>query len=340
MSNRPVTPDRDPILSVVVPAYNEEESLPILYERLLPVLSGLAVPWELIIADDGSSDDTWAKIMALHDRDPRVRGARLSRNFGHQYGLFAGLVFARGDAVVSMDADLQHPPEVIPELLEEWRRGRKIVHTARAEDESAGWFKRRTSALFYRLFSALSGVHITPGAADFRLMDRQVVDILLRLPEDGLFLRGLVHWMGFPSSSVEYEASARLRGRSKYDLRRMLLLGWTGITSFSVIPLRVAVVIGVLTSVVAFLGIVYALYSKLIVGTAVAGWASAVSIISFLFGVLFILLGIVGEYVGRIFVEVRSRPRFIVQDLVGIEGESRTVVNSVTELAGLSQPMT
>jgi glycosyltransferase involved in cell wall biosynthesis len=319
---------KNPEVSIVVPAYNEEANLAELYSELLKVLSVLSVSWELIISDDGSTDGTWDAIVALHKKDKNVRGVRLSRNFGHQYALYAGLAVAAGQAVISMDADLQHPPELIPILVGRWQQGCKIVLTVRLDSDNVPLWKRTTSRLFYRLLSLLSGVRIEEGMADFRLLDRQVVTTLLQCREGGLFLRGLLPWIGYPSCKVEYQPQKRFAGKTKYSLIKMLRFGWNGIVSFSIVPLRVGIVIGMFTSLIAFSGIVYAVYSKFISGTAVPGWASAVSIISFLFGVLFVLLGLMGEYIGRIFIEVRGRPRFVIDELVGIDLGLREDFNS------------
>ena len=304
-------------LSIVVPAYNECGNLSKLYQGLREVLSSLNIGWEIIIVDDGSTDSTWGEISTLQQQDSGVKGLRLSRNFGHQYALFAGLSNATGQAVITMDADMQHPPAVIPQLFEQWQRGSKIVHTMRIDHQNISRMKRITSRIFYRVFTLLSGVELSPGMADFRLLDRQVVDKLLQLKEEGLFLRGLVQWVGHPSSRVEFQCRERFSGETKYNLAKMLRFAWTGVTSFSLIPLRVAIILGFITSVIAFNGIIYALWAKLVTGTAVPGWASAMSVLSLLFGILFILLGIIGEYIGRILQEVRGRPRFIISERIG-----------------------
>jgi dolichol-phosphate mannosyltransferase len=309
----------DPALSIVIPAYQEEGNLERIYSELCDVLHSLDVTWEIIFSDDGSTDKTWPIIESLHQRDPRVKGIRLSKNFGHQYALFAGLAQAKGEAVISMDADLQHPPEVIPQLVAEWRKGSRIVFTIRLDQKNISFFKKTTSRLFYKLLSFLSGVNLQSGMADFRLMDRQVVKSILQLQEEGLFLRGLVQWVGYPSSSVTFQCRDRFRGISKYTLKKMVKFAWMGITSFSVVPLRIGILLGVLTSLIAFGELTYAVYAKLFTTTVVPGWASAVSILSFLFGVMFILVGLLGEYIGRILIEVRRRPRFLISHQVGIE---------------------
>jgi polyisoprenyl-phosphate glycosyltransferase len=313
-------PEEPVELSVVVPAFEEVANLDHLYEALVPVLSSSGMTWEIIVVDDGSGDDTWGTLTALNRRDKRVKGVRLSRNFGHQYALFAGLHAARGQAVVTMDADLQHPPELIPLLIEKWRAGHPIVNTVREDAEDASWAKRWSSRAFYRVLSFLSGVQIRQGMADFRLLDRNVVDQLLEFREEGLFLRGLVHWVGFDGAAVPYRAAPRHRGKSKYTVGKMLRFAWHGISSFSIVPLRVGIGIGIFTSALSMAYLARVLYLKVIVGDTVQGWASTVGILSLLFGVLFILLGLVGEYIGRILEQVRRRPLFIVADEVGLDG--------------------
>jgi glycosyltransferase involved in cell wall biosynthesis len=316
-------PGVKPVLSIVLPAYNEAESLGEMCSNLVKVLRSLNLPWEVVVADDGSLDGTWNEIVALHQADDRIKGVQLSRNFGHQYALLAGLSNAVGDAVISMDADLQHPPELIPALVERWRGGYKIVNTLRADPPTLPKFKRVTSALYYFILSKLSGVPMRRGMSDYRLLDRQVLDDLLSFGEAGMFLRGLVTWMGYPVAWVAFEPRNRLRGESKYTLKKMILFALDGITSFSLVPLRLGVLIGGLTSLLAFAELAYAVTMKLSGGPTVPGWASAVSIVSFLFGVLFILLGLIGEYVGRILIEVRRRPRFLVNARVGFEAGPR-----------------
>jgi dolichol-phosphate mannosyltransferase len=316
--------DSDQLVSVVVPAFNEAQNIPLLYRRVAEVLTqAVSRNWELIFADDGSRDATWSVICALAADDPKVRGVRLSRNFGHQYALLAGLEAAGGDAVIMMDCDLQHPVEMVPMLLERWRSGFKVVKTMRQDSCEIGWFKRWTSRAFYRLFSVLSGVNLQPGLADFRLLDRRALDELLRLREEGLFLRGLTEWIGFPSCVIPYQAGQRACGQSQYSVKKMVRLAWNGVSSFSITPLRIGILIGLIGSLVSLLSMLYAFFGKIFGRGLVPGWASTLMVISLLFFLLFVYLGVLGEYIGRIIVEVRHRPRFIVCETRGFGKRTR-----------------
>jgi dolichol-phosphate mannosyltransferase len=303
-----------PQVSIVVPACNEQGNLRPLYEQLKRALAGVVDAWELVIVDDGSTDDTWSEIRSLHKEDGRVRGIRLSRNFGHQDALIAGMTHARGGAIVTMDADLQHPPEVVPLLIAEWRKGNKIVKTVRREAADLSAFKRLTSRLYYRVFSYLSGVNLESGMADFRLLDREVLLQVLAFKEEALFLRGIVQWVGYPSSTIAFDCGKRFSGSTKYTLLRMTRFAWNGISSFSLVPLRIGILLGLSASMLAFFGVTFAILTKYLDSEAAKGWASSVAIISFLFGMLFLFLAVLAEYVGRILIEVRERPRFIVSE--------------------------
>ena len=307
-----------PQLSIVIPVYNEAGNLGQLTKELGEVLLSLDMAWEVLFVDDGSTDNTWDIIESLHQENNSVKGLRLSRNFGHQYALLAGLANGAGDALITMDGDLQHPVAMIPELVNEWRHGNMIVHTRRLDPPTRSFFKKLTSRLYYRIFSYLSGVKIESGMADFRLLDRKVVGDILEFSEEGLFFRGIAQWVGYSSTTVPYTSHERFSGTSKYSLKKMIKLAWNGITSFSIVPLRLGIFLGFITSIIAFAEIIYAIAIKIFTDTAVPGWASAISILSFLFGVMFILLGIVGEYIGRILVEVRQRPRYFIAEQAGI----------------------
>lgn len=306
------------LVSIVVPAFNETENIPILHNRIAEVFNSLpSIDWELILVDDGSRDTTWKTIGSLVRQDSRVRGIRLSRNFGHQYALMAGLEHAAGDAVITMDCDLQHPVEMLPPMIEAWLQGRHIVKMVRQDAPHTGLLKKWTSRLYYALFTWLSDVPMREGLADFRLLDRQVLEELKQFQEEGLFLRGLIEWIGFDSCEMPYQAADRLKGTSQYSLKKMLKLAWHGISSFSILPLRIGMLIGISGTVFSVLGILYALYGKLIQRETVPGWTSIMMGISLLFSLLFVYLGILGEYIGRIVIEVRNRPRFIVMETSG-----------------------
>ncbi len=300
------------MISVVVPAYNEAENLPLLASQLGDVLPHGA--WELIIVDDGSSDETAEVAKRLHDKNPHIHYVLLSRNFGHQYALKAGLDRARGDCVISMDADLQHPVRLIPELIKHWREGYDIVYTLRADSPDETFFKRLTSRLFYKIFRFLTGLRLPAGSADFRLMSRQATDVIKRLPERTLFLRGLVFWIGFRQKAVPYHPDKRHAGQSSYTLRRMLQFAISGATSFSLKPLRLAVWLGILAAFSGCLFAAYVLYMRLFNGAVISGWASTLCVMLVLGGAQLFILGILGEYIGLIFLETKKRPSYIVKE--------------------------
>jgi polyisoprenyl-phosphate glycosyltransferase len=298
------------LLSIVVPSHNERENLRELKDAIDAALVNEPLTFELIVVDD-STDDTWRVIEQMAKADSRVSGVRLARRFGQQAALVAGFRFARGDAVVTMDADLQHPPTLIPELVQRWRDGAPVVHTQRLDAEETGSLQRLTSRWFYRIFSGLTGVAMNEGAGEFRLLDRRVVDYIVRMTEGEVFIRGIVSWLGFPSVTVPFRASARLAGRSAYSFKRRWRMAATAIISFSVVPLRIGMIIGFATAAVSFLYLAYALVVRLR-GGAPPGWASIVSVTAFLFGVQFVLIGLLGEYIGRIHLATKQRPPFVV----------------------------
>lgn len=305
------TPDVE--LSVVVPAHDEQDSLPRLVERLIPVLESEVDSFEIVIIDDGSTDDTAGVAARLAEERSSLRLLRLSRNFGHQAALLAGLSRARGEVVIMMDADLQHPPEVIPEMLALWRRGHDIVHTVRNDTKgSAGPLKRWTSRTFYRLLGAWGRVQLEPGMADFRLASRAVVDAVVRSSPSRPFLRGAFAWIGFPQATVPYDADVRAEGRSSYTLGRMLRLAIDGLLSFGDPPLHWPVLAGLATSLLALSYGAYAVLVALTTDAAVPGWASLAVLTSILFGLLFLLLGVLGAYVVAIYRDTRGTPPFVV----------------------------
>lgn len=302
------------MISVIIPAYNEETNIMILTKKVIEQLEICRDDYEIIFIDDGSSDGTASKIKELHEQNPCIKLVSLSRNFGHQKALKAGIDHSSGDCVICMDADMQHPPELIPQLLEKWRQGYDVVYTIRKETKDASIFKITTSKIFYWLINKLTEVDIKEGAADFRLMDKKVVDELKRLNETFLFIRGLVSWVGFKQVGINYAASSRYSGVSKYSVRKMMKFAWDGITSFSIAPLRLAISIGTIISLLSFLYGIYVLAIVLFTDKAVPGWASILISILFIGGIQLLCIGILGEYLGKMFIEAKRRPIYIVKD--------------------------
>jgi glycosyltransferase involved in cell wall biosynthesis len=308
-----------PRFSVVVPIYDEEESLAELYRRLGAVLETLEGQWELILVDDGSRDRSFERMLELRGDDERVKIIRLARNFGHQVAMTAGIDLALGDAVILMDGDLQHPPEVIPELVARWQEGYEVVYGVMAERAGETWFKRWTAKLFYRLLRRLSDIDVPPAAGDFRLVDRRAVDAFASLRERNRYVRGMFSWIGFRQMGVPYSAPRRSTGRTKYTLPRMTRLALHGILSFSNAPLRLVLGLGFLVSLLAIVEAIYALIGKLGGFYTVSGWASIVFVVSLLGGIQLIVLGVIGEYVGLAYDEAKRRPLYVVQELRGFE---------------------
>jgi len=303
-------------LSIVIPLFNEENNVSALMNELEANIQPLRVSFEIILVDDGSTDGTWAKIKRFSEVNLNVKGIRLARNFGHQHALLAGLSHARGQAIISMDGDLQHPPSLIGHLVEQHQRGNLVVNTCRNDKEVTSFFKRKTSSSFYRIFTTLTDVHMEAGLSDFRLVDRVVLNYLLEMKDVDLFLRGAVEWLGFPSVTVPYDARKRLSGVSKYSLSRMIKFARGSIISFTTKPLVIGVWVGIVVSILAFFEIIYTLMQVLL-GNTVPGWASIVGIMSFLFSILFILLGIIGVYLARIHRALQNRPSFAVMEITG-----------------------
>ena len=300
-------------ISVVVPAYNESENIVVLTERLTTVLSKYG-DWQILFVDDGSKDDTLLQLRRMAEENNRINFLSLSRNFGHQKALKAGLDHATGDCVISMDADMQHPPELLDELIERWQQGYEVVSTIREETKNLPLFKRKSSALFYKLINILSDTEFKPNASDFRLLDRSVVDVLKGMDESHVFMRGIVPWLGFRECSVKYMPAERLSGESKYSTARMVALGIDGITSFSIKPLQLSIIIGTIVSFAAFIYGVVAIIARFILGKEVSGWASIIISILFIGGLQLLMMGIIGEYLGKVFVESKKRPVYVVRE--------------------------
>jgi dolichol-phosphate mannosyltransferase len=303
-----------PLISIVIPVFNEEEVLPELYRRTRQAMEGVDISWELILVDDGSRDRSAEIIAGLNQEDPRVKGLSFSRNFGFQEAVTAGLANASGDAVVLSDADLQDPPEVIPQMIARWQEGNDVVYGVRANREGETWFKKSTAKIFYRTIHRITSVDIPLDTGDFRLMDRRVVNAILRMPERSRFLRGMVPWVGFRQSGLPYQRQARFAGESKFNsVRQMLPFALDAITSFSYFPLQLATYLGFIVASISLIAILVVISLRLFGRQQeLTGQATTLVAVLFLGGVQLISLGIIGEYLGRIYDEVKGRPLYLV----------------------------
>lgn len=304
-------------LSIVVPVCNEEGNLPTLYDRLIRVLSSLNLSFEIILVDDGSRDGSLTAMTRLNQKDPRVKVLSFSKNFGHMLALTAGLDHADGGAVITLDADLQHPPELIPELVKRWQGGAEVVSTLRRETKGASRLKNLTAGGFYWLINRIGRINLLANAADYRLLDRKVVETLRGIRERSRFLRGLVSWVGFKQEFIPYQADPRLSGQTKYSFGKMCSFAIDGITSFSAFPLRLSGYLGLLIALFSFLYILYAVYIRLFTRQAIAGWTSVLVAVLFIGGVQLIFLGVIGEYLSRVFEETKQRPLYIIRKKIG-----------------------
>ncbi len=304
------------MISIVIPLYNEEEIVPELHRRLAGVLKGLR-KWEVIFVDDGSSDGTFRLLLGLHARDKRFKAIRFSRNFGHQMAISAGIDHANGDGIIIMDGDLQDPPEVLPAFIAKWREGFDVVYAVRTKRKE-NILKRAAYAAFYRILRHLSYLQIPLDSGDFCLISRRVAEALRSLPERQRFVRGLRSWAGFRQVGMEYERDRRYAGKPKYTMGRLLSLAYDGIFAFSTVPLRIAVYAGFGLSAIAFLGGLWVIYEKVFNRIAIVGWASTIVVTTFIGGAILSTLGVIGEYLGRVYEEVKHRPLYVVQDKVGL----------------------
>ena len=300
--------------SIIAPIYNEFDNLAELYQRVRKVMSAMDGTWELVLVDDGSSDGSTGRILELAKLDKHIRPVIFARNFGHQVAITAGWDYARGDAVVIIDADLQDPPEAIPELIAKWREGYEVVYAVRAEREGETWFKKTSAALFYRIVHRITDVNIPVDTGDFRLMDRKVVEVLKTMRERHRFPRGMSAWVGFRQVGVEYKRAARYAGETKYPFRKMLKLALNAITGFSYFPLQVATFFGFVSAGAAILAIPVVAVLRLAGSHFFEGQATTLISVLFLGGVQLISLGILGEYIGRLYDEAKGRPLYIVRD--------------------------
>ena len=302
-------------ISVVIPAHNEEGNISLIYQRIKDVFSKLQnYRFEIIFVNDGSRDNTQKVIEELAQNNEEVKYIEFSRNFGHQPAVKAGMDSSTGNAMISMDADLQHPPELIPELIKKWEEGFDIVYTIRTYPKQISAFKRKTSKLYYKFLTRISDVNLSEGGgSDFRLMDASVVDVVRHMNEADIFLRGLSNWMGFKTTGVHFTAGERATGESSYDLKKMMRFAFTGITAFSVKPLYLAAYLGFIFSAIAAVGYgIYVIHS-FIAETEISGWASLIMTVVFFGGVQLIILGIMGIYLGKIFKQVKERPNYIIR---------------------------
>ncbi|MDR2437884.1 MAG: glycosyltransferase family 2 protein [Planctomycetaceae bacterium] len=312
-------------ISVVAPAFNETENVSIFTESVSAELSKITDSWEIIFVDDGSSDNSLEVLRILHAQDNRIKIIRFSRNFGHQIAISAGLQYAAGNAVIVMDTDLQHPPELIPQMIEYWRKGYHVVYTIRKYNKETGWLKRKSSEWFYSFCNLVSDVKFIDGAADFRLLDRKVVDQFNAMPEQSRFVRGMIRWLGFRETYLKYTANPRRHGVSKYSFKKMLAFAIDGITSFSISPLRWIIYFGFSVAVMSLLYAGYVLFEIIATGNNTPGWPALIIAILFLGGIQLISIGIVGEYIGRIYMETKKRPLFVVQEEYGFDIDNKKI---------------
>jgi dolichol-phosphate mannosyltransferase len=300
--------------SIVAPIFNEKENILRLHRRVAEVLDSTGEPWELILVDDGSTDGSTEIIRELARKDQRVRPVIFARNFGHQIAITAGWDYARGEAIVIIDADLQDPPELIIEMAKKWKEGNEVVYAVRAEREGESWFKLWTASLFYRIIYRITDVKIPLDTGDFRLMDRKVVDVLKQMPERHRFPRGMSAWVGFKQVGIEYKRAARVAGETKYPFRKMIRLALNAVTGFSYFPLQVATYFGFISAGISILAIPVVIYMRASGSQAFAGQASTLIAVLFLGGVQLISLGVLGEYIGRLYDEAKGRPLYIVRE--------------------------
>ncbi|MBI4532287.1 MAG: glycosyltransferase family 2 protein [Candidatus Latescibacteria bacterium] len=324
-----------PTYSFVIPVYNEEETLPELYRQLCALMDRLDGDAEVVLVDDGSRDQSYPIMTDIHRRDSRFKVVSLSRNFGHQIAITAGMDLSNGQAIIIMDADLQDPPDVVLDMTARWREGFEIVYAIREHRTNERWFKRITASIFYRLLQRLTEVDIPADVGDFRLVDRKALNAFKAMRENSRYIRGMFSWIGFQQTGVRYVRAGRFAGATKYPLKKMLRLAIDAIVSFSNIPLRLTLNLGVMVSGVSFLAGFTAIILKISGVHTVSGWTSLVVVVSFLGGVQLIVLGMMGEYLGRIYEEVKNRPLYIARTLHGFGRdtgyEMRAVISSVTE---------
>ncbi len=311
-----------PVLSVIVPVYNEEAVINESYKRLTDTLKNLETTYELIFINDGSRDKSAIHINDIIKKDRNVRLLNFSRNFGHQAAITAGMEYARGDAIVIIDADLQDPPEIIPEMMKLWKEGNDVVYGKRLKRKGETLFKKITASIYYRILKSMTSFEIPLDTGDFRLIDRKVNEAMKSLPERSRYVRGLISWVGFKQTAVEYVRDERFAGETKYPLKKMIKFAVDGICAFSYKPLKLATYLGLIISAISFIYLVVVLYQKLFTNSTVEGWASIIAIVLLTQGIVLIVLGLMGEYIGRIFDEMKHRPIYIVKEALGYENDN------------------
>jgi len=300
-------------VSVIVPVFNEEGCLLTLVSRVVMVIEKYS-DYEILFIDDGSRDNTLTVLRKLHAGNKKINFLSFSRNFGHQNALRAGTLYASGDCIISLDGDLQHPPELIPDLITKWKEGFDIVYTIRKDEKKIPVPKRVMSVLFYKLMNAISDMNFEHGEADFRLLDKNAAAELNNLNENAIFFRGMVKWLGFEQIGIEYTPDDRTWGKTKYSRKKMFALAISGITSFSIKPLRISTIIGISIAFLSILYGIYALYIKFFTDNSIEGWTSVFFMVTFIGGIQLIILGIIGEYIGNIFLESKKRPHYIIEE--------------------------
>lgn len=305
--------EKDFKISIIIPSFNEENNIIPLTEILLKTLKKYN-DYEIIFIDDGSVDKTYNKIKEVREQNKRIKLISFSRNFGHQNALKAGYDFSTGDCVISLDSDLQHPPEIIDNMIEKWQQGFQVVYAVRNNFKSLGFFKRCTSKLFYKIINGISDIEMTYNAADFRLVDREVVNAIKEFKENYLYIRGIVSWIGFKQTTIEYKQEKRFSGESKYSLKKMIKFAFSGITSFSIKPLKLSLVLGFIISFCSFIYGLYALYIAFFTEQAITGWTSVIVSVLFIGGIQLFMIGVLGEYLGKLFMENKRRPNYIIKE--------------------------
>lgn len=313
------TTEQIPELSIIVPMFNEADGLDALFSRLMPCLRKVTEAFEVVCVNDGSRDATLVKLREYAAKEPRIKVVSFSRNFGKELALTAGIDHSKGRAVVPIDADLQDPPELIEEMVKIWREGTPVVLATRESRPGDSWLKRKTAEWFYTFMRKVSTVPIPPNTGDFRLMDRKVVDSIVKLRERTRFMKGIFAWVGYPSKTIYYTRPARAEGRSRFNLRGLWRFALDGIFSFTTVPLRVWTYIGAFISLISFVYAIYVVIKTLILGVDVPGYPSLMVVVLFMGGIQLISLGIIGEYVGRIYKETKNRPLYVVHETIGIQ---------------------